>query len=96
MTTNTPIMLWGQGDDVVVLFLRCWRVFHSIRSLRLGDNFFPHISGKAFRFYTNKDEGYGTIALLKSALTCSGMECGIDEGKEIINARSIELQKMFP
>ncbi len=96
MTATTPIMLWGQGNDAVILFLRCWRIFHSIRSLRLGDNFFPHISGQAFRFYTNKEQDYSTLTLLRSTLSCVGIECGISEGKEIIDARSVELQKKFP
>ncbi|HCN19246.1 MAG: hypothetical protein A3G17_04920 [Planctomycetes bacterium RIFCSPLOWO2_12_FULL_50_35] len=96
MTIITPIMLWGIGDNAVISFLRCWRVFHSIRNLRLGDNFLPHISGKTFRFYTNKEQGYATVTLLESALACSGMECGINEGKENINARSVELQMKFP
>jgi len=40
-------------------------------------------------------KGYANVSLLESVLTCSGMECGIDEGKEHINARSVELQKKF-
>jgi hypothetical protein len=93
--TTTPIMLWGQGDNAVVSFLRCWRGFYSIRSLRLGYDFFPHSSGQSFRFYTTKEQGYANVSLLESVLTCSGMECGIDEGNEHINARSVELQKKF-
>lgn len=95
MTATTPIMLWGIGDNAVISFLRCWRVFHSISGLRLGYDFFPHISGRAFRFYANKEQGYTTVALLESVLTCSGMECGINEGEEDINARSVELQMKF-
>lgn len=96
MATTTPLMLWGLGDGAVISFLRCWRVFHSIKGLRLGDNFFPHLSGRAFRFYTDKEQGYTTVTLLKSVLSCSGMECGIDEGKEAIRAHSAELQERFP
>lgn len=94
--TKTPIMLWGQGDNAVISFLRCWRIFRSIRGLRPGDNFFPHVSGKAFRFYSAKERDLDTLARLKSVMDCSGMECGIEEGTEIINVRSTKLQKQFP
>jgi hypothetical protein len=40
-------------------------------------------------------KGYANVSLLESVLTCNGMECGIDEGNEHINARSVELQKKF-
>lgn len=96
MTTTTPIMLWGMGNNAVISFLRCWRVFHSIKSLRLGHDFFPHVSGRTFRFYTDKEQGYATAALLESVLTCSGVECGISEGEENVSARSVELQRDFP
>ncbi|MFQ5862944.1 MAG: hypothetical protein ACE5IC_07455 [Candidatus Brocadiales bacterium] len=91
--TTTPIMLWGLGDNAVISFLRCWRGFYSIKSLRLGYDFFPHISGQLFRFYTTKEQGHANVSLLESVLTCSGMECGIDEGNERIDAHSVELQK---
>ncbi|HHT9120826.1 MAG TPA: hypothetical protein ACFYD3_09850 [Candidatus Hypogeohydataceae bacterium YC41] len=94
--TNFTIMLWGQGDDAVISFLRSWRVFRSITSLRLGDNFFPHVSGKAFRFYSTEEQDVDNLILLKSVMVCAGMECGIEVGKEIINLRSVELQRQFP
>ncbi len=92
----TPIMLWGQGDNAVIAFLRCWRIFRSIRGLRLGDNFFPHVSGKAFRFYSTRERDFDALIRLKSVMDCMGMECGIEEGTEIISVRSVELQRQFP
>ena len=90
-----PRMLWGQGDNAVISFLRCWRIFRSIRGLRMGDNFFPHVSGKAFRFYSAKERDRDTLVRLKSVMSCMGVECGIEEGTEIISVRSTELQKQF-
>jgi hypothetical protein len=94
--TVTPIMLWGQGDDAVTSFLRCWRIFRSLRRLRLGDNFFPHVSGKAFEFFSTKEQDLDICVLLSSAMTCGGMKCGIAEGAEIIHTHSEELQRQFP